>query len=361
MIPPEQYSFIYVHLMLVLIFLTLMSYAQGGVKGFNRTAHILVPVFLIIYLGTRPIAPVFVDMMTYAQSFEVAAKGGTVYYTEPLFKSLMEGLSLVTTVEVFFFVCALIYILPIAAGLKYKHGNFAYGALLATITSFSFFTYGVNGIRNGMATSILFAAIAASNRKIFFAIIAIAAIGMHTSVAVPVLFYALTYLNANVVLYALLWVSALIFTVITSGATATYLSTLLSSSEDNRVGYLLKQGDDKGGFRLDFILYGIVPVIISYLWANPKIKKDPFYRRMMCAYLATNAFWLLAMYAAFSNRFAYLSWFIMPWLIVYPFIPNEDKTAGGSTQKFETGKFAAMIVGQFALTYLFTVIIYPNR
>lgn len=361
MIPPELYSFIYVHLMLVLILITLMSYAQGGVKGFNQTGHILVPVFLVIYLGTRPIAPVFVDMMTYAQSFEIAAKGGPVYYTEPLFKSLMEGLSLVTSVEVFFLVCAFIYVIPIAAGLKYKHGNFAYGALLATITSFSFFTYGVNGIRNGMATSILLAAIAAGNRKFIFAIIALAAISMHTSVAVPALFYALTYLNANVMLYTFLWVSALTFTVITSGATAAFLSTILSSSEDNRVGYLVKQGDDKGGFRLDFLLYGIVPVIISYHWANPKIKKDPFYRRMLCTYLATNAFWILAMYAAFSNRFAYLSWFIMPWLIVYPFIPNDDQATGGGVQKFESNKFAAMIVGQFALTYLFTVIIYPNR
>ena len=80
--------------MLVLVFFTVLIYMGGGHKGgFNRSANILIPAFLIFYIGTRPISPVFVDMTTYAQSFEVAAKGGDVYFTEWMFKSLMEGLS----------------------------------------------------------------------------------------------------------------------------------------------------------------------------------------------------------------------------------------------------------------------------
>ena len=102
-----------------------------------------------------------------------------------------------------------------------------------------------------------------------------------------------------------------------------------------------------------------MPVIISYIWADIRARNDAFYRRLLCTYLATNAFWLLAMYAAFSNRFAYLSWFMMPWLIVYPFIPNNDKTK--SIPSVRVNRFAAMIIGQFALTYLFDIIIYPNR
>jgi hypothetical protein len=361
MIPPEQYSFIYTHLMLVLIFVTLMSYVQGGVRGFNRVANLIVPIFLIFYIGTRPISSVFIDMTTYAQSFEIAANRGIVYYSDFLFSAFMLGLSQVTTVEVFFFLCSVFYIFPIVAGLRHRHGNFAFGAFVAIITSFSFFTYGVNGIRNGMATSIMVAAIAWSDRKVVFALLAVAAYGTHNTLAVPILFYFLTFFNSNVMLYGCLWFSVLVFTAATGGAAANFLAGLLSSSEDTRVGYLTTRGDDKGGFRLDFVLYSIVPVIFSYAWAKAHTRKDPFYQRLLCAYLATNAFWLLAMYAAFSNRFAYLSWFMMPWLIVYPFIPNQKTPGSELSKKVEVNPFAAMIIGQFALTYLFDIIIYPNR
>jgi len=361
MIPAEQYSFIYTHLMLVLVFITLVSYAQGGHKGFNRIANIVIPSFLILYIGTRPLSPVFIDMTTYAQSFEVAARGGGVFFSEWLFKTMMDVLSQVTTVEVFFFICALLYVLPIVAGLTHRHGRAGFAATLATITSFSFFAYGVNGIRNGIATSILLAAIAWSDRKIVYLITAFVAYNMHSSVAAPALFFLLTFLNANVILYACLWFLTLLFNAATGGSAAAYLSGLMSSSDELRMSYLTQQGEDKGGFRLDFVLYSIVPVIISYLWAKPQIRRDLFYRRILCAYLATNAFWLLVMYAAFSNRFAYLSWFMMPWVIIYPFIPNNTNRTTMESKKWDVPKFAAMLGGQFALTYLFNIIIYPNR
>ncbi len=361
MIPAELYSFIYTHLMLVLVFVTLMSYVNGGGQGFNRVANFIVPAFLIFYIGTRPLSGFFIDMQTYAQTFEVAANRGVVYYSDFLFSAFMLGLSQVTTVEVFFFACAVIYIFPIIAGLRHRHGNFAFGAFISIITSFSFFTYGVNGIRNGMATSIMVAAIAWSDRKVVFALLAVAAYGTHNTLAVPILFYFLTFFNSNVVFYSCLWFSTLFFTATTGGSAATFLANLLSSSEDTRIGYLTTRGDDKGGFRTDFIIYSIVPVIVSYAWAKAHTRKDPFYQRLICAYLATNAFWLLAMYAAFSNRFAYLSWFMMPWLIVYPFIPNKNNRGQYTSQKIEVNHFAAMLAGQFAITYLFDIIIYPNR
>jgi hypothetical protein len=361
MIPPEQYSFIFDHMMLALILITLASYAQGGVKGFNRLAGVAVPIFLILYIGTRPISGVFVDMVTYAQSFEVAANTGNVYYADWLFNALMLGMSQVTTVDVFFVVCAMLYVLPIAAGLARRHGGAAFSAMLATITSFSFFTYGVNGIRNGIATSILLAAFAWSDRKFVFILLAVAATGTHSSVAVPALFYLLTFFNQSIVLYSCLWLATLFFTLVTSGAGAVFISNLLSSSDDGRVGYLTQIGEDKGGFRFDFILYSIVPIIISYSWAKAHTRQDPFYRRLLCSYLATNAFWVLVMYAAYSNRFAYLSWFMMPWLIVYPFIPNKGGANHPESEHWDVNKFTAMLVGQFALTYLFDIIIYPNR
>jgi hypothetical protein len=361
MIFPENYLFIYDHLMAALIFFTVLSYAQHSAGSVNRLFGFIIPVFIILYIGTRPISSAFVDMVTYAQAFEVAKLTGAVYYNDWLFNALILGLSQITTVEVFFFVCAAIYIAPVIAGLKKRHGDSAFAALLAMITSFSFFTYGVNGVRNGMATSILLAAIAWSDRKFAFIFLALLAYGMHNSVAIPILFYTLSFLYSNVIFYSCLWLSALLFTFATSGSIAGYLGTFLSLYEERRIGYLTETGEDKGGLRIDFVLYSILPVLASYLLADANKTKDLFYRRMLCAYLATNGFWILVMYAAYSNRIAYLSWFIMPWLIIYPFIPNRSWGAGSSGQKIDVAKYSALLIGQFALTYLFDIIIYPNR
>lgn len=35
-------------------------------------------------------------------------------------------------------------------------------------------------------------------------------------------------------------------------------------------------------------------------------------------HISCYAFWVLMMYASFSNRFAQLSWFIMPIVLMYP-------------------------------------------
>lgn len=361
MIQPQNYLFVYDHLMLVLIFFTLLIYANNKVVSFNRLAAICVPIFLIFYFGTRPISGVFVDMTTYATGFEQTTVTGESGYTDWLFSLLVIGLSKITSVEIFFFLCAVIYILPISIGLKKHHGDYAFPILLVTITSFSFFSYGVNGIRNGLGTSIFIAAIAWSDKKIIFCALVIFATGMHNSLVIPAFFYCLTFFKPKPAIYFLFWAAALIFTVAFSGLGSDFILNLLVQAEDVRVGYLGSVGDDRGGFRLDFVCYSILPVIVSYLFSKPDIKSDLFYRRLLCAYLATNAFWIIVMNAAFSNRFAYLSWFIMPWLVVYPFIPNRDLGHQGTVQKLDLQKFSTMLVGLFLLTYVFDIFIYPNR
>ncbi|MBN1184997.1 MAG: hypothetical protein JXB49_22115, partial [Bacteroidales bacterium] len=46
---------------------------------------------------------------------------------------------------------------------------------------------------------------------------------------------------------------------------------------------------------------------------------DKLYVQIFNIYVAANAFWILVIRAAFSNRFAYLSWFLMGIVVFYPF------------------------------------------
>ena len=41
---------------------------------------------------------------------------------------------------------------------------------------------------------------------------------------------------------------------------------------------------------------------------------------MLCTYTFTNSVWMLCMYAEYTNRIAYLSWFMYPFVLIYPLI-----------------------------------------
>ena len=73
------------------------------------------------------------------------------------------------------------------------------------------------------------------------------------------------------------------------------------------------------GFRPDFILYSAVPIIIGYYLINTKKIKDKTYHFLWCVYTLTNCVFLLCTYGSFINRIAYLSWLMLPFVLLYPY------------------------------------------
>jgi hypothetical protein len=76
---------------------------------------------------------------------------------------------------------------------------------------------------------------------------------------------------------------------------------------------------------------------------------------MLNTYLLANAVWVLLIHASFSNRFAYLSWFMMPWLLVYPFLPGKTLT------RPRGGVIAVVLFLQFMFTYFMFMVVYRLR
>ncbi len=87
------------------------------------------------------------------------------------------------------------------------------------------------------------------------------------------------------------------------------------------------------GFRWDFLLYSTVPIVMGwYICVKRKIQ-DNWYNVICTVYCLCNAFWIMVIRSAFSNRFAYLSWFIYPIVIAYPLInlpvwEDQDRKTG---------------------------------
>ena len=76
-----------------------------------------------------------------------------------------------------------------------------------------------------------------------------------------------------------------------------------------------------------------MPIALGYYSIVKKRITDNWYSVLLSTYCFANAFWVIFIRAAFSNRFAYLSWFLYPVLIAYPLFMlriwhNQDKNIG---------------------------------
>jgi hypothetical protein len=71
-----------------------------------------------------------------------------------------------------------------------------------------------------------------------------------------------------------------------------------------------KEFFSKTGFRWDFLLYSALPIFIGWIATYKKSINDKTYSFILHTYIFSNAFWVLINTAAYSNRFAYLSWFL---------------------------------------------------
>jgi hypothetical protein len=88
--------------------------------------------------------------------------------------------------------------------------------------------------------------------------------------------------------------------------------------------YLTTQADANvfsyTGFRWDFLVYSAIPIALGAYFIYIKRYKNEFYIHLFNTYLIANSFWILVIRANFSNRFASLSWFIIPFILLPPLL-----------------------------------------
>ena len=204
-------------------------------------------------------------------------------------------------------------------------GSSAYLAFLFVVGSFSFYGYGVNGIRNGMAAALTLLAFSylKTNRWIAL-ILSFVIIQIHGSMFLPVCAAWLSLFYKNTKFYLYCWLFSIVLSVSIGGALETYFASLNVVDDERFSSYLLnKNFSDQfsyTGFRWDFLLYSVMPIWLGwYVVIKRKIYNDQ-YLLLLHTYLLSNAFWIMLIRASFSNRFAYLSWFMYPIVLAYPLL-----------------------------------------
>lgn len=330
-IPIEYYTTVYYNI--ILIFVIITWFHSISVTGFtketglfNKYATIILIVFLLFFMGFRPISYIFVDMGTYASVYDQYVNGNeNNISTDYGFNLLIRILAYFNSKVLFFFIISVLYIFPLYIASKRWFPNYYYFSILILVASFSFWSYGTNGLRNGLATSFTILAFSYINKKWLMYILFLVAYSFHSSVLLPIFAYFLTSVFRFKFFYFGLWVLSIFFSLTLAEFWENFFLRFGFGKEDKLQGYfsnkeLFKDTFAYTGFRWDFLIYSSVVVLIAFYFIEVKKFKDKQYIQLTNIYLLTNAFWILVIRANFSNRFAYLSWFMMGIVIIYPFL-----------------------------------------
>lgn len=327
-IPLEYYSTLFFNIVLLLaVRVWFKLNKKNNLPPSSKLGFVMV-LGLILYMGLRPISgKYFIDMVTYAAIFENIAAGNVMTLNEDVgFDFFIQSCAKIMTVEMFFLVCAIIYILPLwYLSKKWFNDNWFY-AFLMLIGSLSFWAYGTNGIRNGLATSLFLLALVFTERKVILFAFLLLSCSIHKSMVLPSLAYVLTFVYNDPKKYFLFWLSAIPLSLALGGFWEIFFAGL--GFGDERTAYLTSGNINEDefsstGFRWDFLLYSATGVFAGYYFIIKKGFTDKTYNRLLNTYLMVNGFWILIIRANFSNRFAYLSWFMLGLVIVYPLLKQK--------------------------------------
>jgi hypothetical protein len=325
--------------------------------SFMNSIGVFCVVFILLYMGLRPLSGFyFMDMATYAQSFNGYLMGDPIEERKDIyFEYFIRFCTTIMTLDVFFMMCAVLYIVPLYIATKRIFKDYWFYAFLMLIISLSFWAYGTNGIRNGIATSLILLALSFYDKKIIMAIILIIALGFHKSTILVIGAIAVTYFYRNTKWIFYFWFISIFLSLALGGFWENFFLSLGLGEEQRITGYFNTDQDEldiavKVGFRWDFLIYSASGVFAGWYFIIKKKFADQFYHQLFNIYLITNSIWILVIRANFSNRFAYMSWFMLGIVIVYPLLKNQFFYK-------QNVVVARIILMYFAITFLLNVIL----
>jgi hypothetical protein len=352
-VPIEYYSKIFFWTMFVVCLLTGLSYndSQGCtklLKSYSFLPPFLFASLLIMYIGLRPFSWAFSDMMMYrhlwtiidADTYEI--KFG--FKEEWFFSLVLKFCKIyVDDAHFWFLIVELFYIGCQLWACKRLLWENVWMAILFVFFSYQFYTYGTNGIRNGMACGLMLLSISFfCERKtagyITGFLLFVLAMGCHRSSMIPMAALMASLFIFKDVKYAIyIWLICIVLSMFTGGFFQGFFASLglddrmsnySSGSEANRT----MNQFSRTGFRWDFLLYSAMPVWLAWYVRYKGIINQTF-TLLANTYIFANSFWVLVCRVSFSNRFAYLSWFMYAMVIAYavirlPIWEKQDRAAG---------------------------------
>lgn len=364
----------------VFIICLFLYFNYSGSSNCDKLLHknsmipaLILTLILIVYMGLRPVSNMFGDTWNYALMYNKMPARPAIFAID-FDKEWLWGFIMNTckashlTVSAWFLIIEIGYLGLVLLGLRILLGENSWLAMLFFLSAFSTFTYGTNGIRNGLAcSSCIFAMAYGANRNILQMSIAgfilLLAFGIHRSIALPIAaFLVASYVIKSPKIAMYFWIASIGLSLVAGGTMVNFFAGL---GFDDRMSSYSQMSDaasrefSQTGFRWDFLLYSAMPIWLTWYVIQKAEKERALYGEtieeaetgilgagriadahsmrvfniLATTYILANSFWVMVISAAFSNRFAYLSWFLYPIVLAYGVIrlhiwENQDKKAG---------------------------------
>lgn len=364
----------------VFIICLFLFFNYSGSSNCDKLLHknsmipaLILTLILIVYMGLRPVSNMFGDTWNYALMYNKLPVRPAIFAID-FDKEWLWGFIMNTckashlTVSAWFLIIEIGYLGLVLLGLRMLLGENSWLAMLFFLSAFSTFTYGTNGIRNGLAcSSCIFAMAYGANRNILQMSIAgfilLLAFGIHRSIALPIAaFLVASYVIKSPKIAMYFWIASIGLSLVAGGTMVNFFAGL---GFDDRMSSYSQMSDaasrefSQTGFRWDFLLYSAMPIWLTWYVIQKAEKERALYGEtieeaetgilgagriadahsmrvfniLATTYILANSFWVMVISAAFSNRFAYLSWFLYPIVLAYGVIrlhiwENQDKKAG---------------------------------
>lgn len=342
-VEPYFYSTVYFIFFLVICWATFLYHVGSNTQKILyaesspiQGAAVALTVMVTLFLGLRPVSGSFVDTVMYAYNYEQI---GTVFHSIDLktewlwtnFTILCKRLGL--NIHEYFFAIELCYIGGMFVFAWKKMRKNLWLTMLFFFSAFQAYSFGTNGIRNGMACSIVLIALAfladaeESNFSKYFAFFMMfIALGIHRSTMLPTVASLAAFFYVKDTKIAIrFWLLSIVISLAAGPLVEQFFTSL--GFDDRMEQYSsvnmtedVSQRFSGTGFRLDFLFYSSFPVAMIWYVTRYRHFTDRAYTMFANTYLLCNSFWIMVIRAAFSNRFAYLSWFLYPVVIAYPLL-----------------------------------------
>lgn len=376
-IPPELYPQLYYWGIFIVCLFLFFNYSGSDncSKLLQKNSMIPALVFsliLIVFIGLRPNSYLFGDSANYAHGykFDPINSAFAIDLNKEWFWRFLRDICRVTgnTLHVWFFIIAIGYIGCTFLGFKKMVGENVWMAMLFFLSAFSTYEFGVNGLRNGFACSLTIMAFSIAvngniGKMLLGSVVFLFAIGSHKSVMLPLAaFLAATYIIKSPKWAIYFWIASIGVSLVAGGTMVNLFSGLGFDDRMASYGNTMDEYADSfssTGFRWDFLAYSAMPIWLTW-YVTKKAEKERaefgdtieeaetnitgagriadahsmrVFNILAITYILANAFWVMVIKAAFSNRFAYLSWFLYPVVISYGVIrlhiwEDQDKKAG---------------------------------
>lgn len=340
-IPAFAYKYVYIIfaglLFLIKIFGSYGMIIKPETSRSGLAKALFVGALFVMVFGFRPLGEYMYDTSGYVARFiryQLVEGIEDIDFSkgkEIVWEFIGRGVaSLGYAVHVWFLLIALIYIGFNIWGCRLLFPNHVYLAFLSYVIFFLFYQGGVNGIRNADAYSVVFCGICLyfsrdRYRYIITALLFLCAYEIHSSVIITILaFICACTVVKNTKIAVLIWLTAIVVSLVAGNTLAEYA---IGFTDDARAERYLMAGQnmkmmEKGfshvGFRWDFLIFSSLPILVGWYVVVSRRMKDGIYVKLLNTYILANAVWVVFIYAAFSNRFAMLSWCIYPYIILYP-------------------------------------------